>query len=588
MVALAVGYVVLTAGVVAAFTTPTDGVELSIYTATPLAYWVGVTAALVLSVAVSFAGRLGGIERVASLGLGGLAVTTIAGLPLIRGYYFYGAGDSLTHLGWMRMMDAGQLAPTALLYPGIHTVSLFISDVAGLADRRAMMLTVVVYTVVYLLFVPLCVAAISDSQRGLVVGAFAGMLLLPVNNVSTFLMPYPTTQAIFLVPLVLYAAIWYLRSADGGLRSGLFSGMGLLLALVALPVTVVHPQQAVSLAAVFVALAFVQTVARWRWPDGTIAEQASLHGHALLTMGAVVAWSAGHERARVVSQSLIRRIIEGAQVGNEVAQRSGSLSELGSGLFALFLKLFLVGAVFTLLAGLVVVGILIARGRLPTPDRDELVPMLGIGLVPVFGAFAAFYLASLTVQPFRFLGFAFVLITVLGAVALSDVVMQSLDGPARTLRGVVAVAFVVFLALQLVAVHPSPYIFKSSGEVTKQSVDGYETAFEYRDPDIAFTGIRSGPNRYVDAAFGPYDEQSIRFPGKTTSVPPPAFREQGVAAHHTDARYLAVTEETYQREVGLYRGLRYGETGFERLQANPEVNRISSSSEFALYHVIDT
>jgi hypothetical protein len=457
--------------------------------------------------------------------------------------------------------------------------------VVGLADRRAMLLTVVVYTVVYLLFVPLCVAAISDSDRGLVVGAFAGMLLLPVNNVSTFLMPYPTTQAIFLVPLVLYAAIRYLRSSDDGLAGGLLSGIGLLLVLVALPVTVVHPQQAISLAAVFVAIAAVQTVARWRWPEGTVAGLAPLHGHALVATLGVVAWSLGHERARTVSQGLVQRIVEGAQVGNEVAQRSGSLNELGSGLFALFLKLFLVAAVFTLLAGLIVVGVLIARDRVPTPDREALVPVLGVGLIPAFGAFFAFYLASLTVQPFRFLGFAFALVTILGAVALSDVVMQSLDGPARTLRGVVAVAFVVFLALQLVAVHPSPYIFKSSGQVTKQSVDGYQTAFEYRDADVAFTGIRTGPNRYVDAAYGPYDQRSIRFPGKTTSVPPPAFREQGVAAYHTDARYLAVTEGTLQREVGLYGGLRYGEAGFERLRTNPEVNRISSSSEFSLYYV---
>src|SRR6056297_2011101 len=207
---LAACLVAFAAGVWAAHRAPASGYELSIYAATPDATWVGIGAALVVGGVVALTAPRQSRLHDAGLVAVGVAGLSVFALPILRGYEHYGAGDSLTHLGWASELADGSLSVTELLYPGVHTTSVFVAETAGVDLRLAVLYVVLVaFPLVYLLFVPLTVQALGGRRRALAAGLLAAVLFVPINNVSVHPVAHPTSQAIMLVAFVVYLLLAY-------------------------------------------------------------------------------------------------------------------------------------------------------------------------------------------------------------------------------------------------------------------------------------------------------------------------------------------------------------------------------------------
>lgn len=590
---LAIGFLSFTAAVIAAHGDPAAGYELSIYESTTPTFWIGGAVAMVAALATGFYARHSRPLRGGALALGVATVLAIAMLPLLRGYYFYGPADSLSHLGWARMM-AGQipdapLSPLGLLYPGIHATAVAITGVTGAPLTRAMLYVMLVYTLVFVVFVPLCVRELVHDRLAVVVGTFSGLLLLPINNVSVFNMPYPTGQAIYLLPLLIFLAIAFVvpgRIRGSGLR------WGALLGVVSLAILFVHPLIAGPALLLLGTIAGLQFAYR-RWqPDHPIARHRPLYANALLLAVAFLLWSQRFERVQRQESILIQGLFFGGQpVGDEIAMRAGSLAALGTGIAELYVKIFLVATVFAVLAGLV--GLASVLGRLDddATDRSALVKYLSVGTVPIVAAFLTFFLASLSVLPFRFLGVIMVLATIVGAVAIADGIPLRPARPSGTvLRGAVVVVLFVALALQMAHVHQSPYIYRGSPQVTEQEYVGHEIAFEHRDPDVWWTGPRGGPDRYVDAVYGTSPNETtpggLHFEGSKISVPFDVFGHN-MTEYYGHHRYVGVSRGTVQKEVGVYEGFRYSREEFMAVETTPGIYRVQSNGEFWLYYVGD-
>jgi hypothetical protein len=152
-VALTVGFLGLAGGAYGAVSDPATGYELSVYKATPLTFWVGVGVALLAGLVVAWFGATAAGRTVGCV-LGGGAVSAVLALPLLRGYYFLGHADAMTHFGWVKDIAAGGLTPDELLYPGIHTLAVFVGQSAGLPLRRALLLVVFLFCVTFFVFFP--------------------------------------------------------------------------------------------------------------------------------------------------------------------------------------------------------------------------------------------------------------------------------------------------------------------------------------------------------------------------------------------------------------------------------------------------
>lgn len=577
---LGVGFASLLLGLLAAIRSPATSYELSIYAATPDLFWAGVAGASLASVGV-IAGRPPRRIRQGAALLLAVVITTIGGLPLVRGYNYYGAGDSLTHLGSARTFAQGLASPIELLYPGSHLVAIFL-DGFGPDLRWALMVTFLAFSLAFVVFVPLS-AGVIGGKRALVLGVPTAALLLPVNNVSVHLGVHPVSEAILLFPLAIYVMFRYLTATErpSTLR---VTSTGLVVAVVSAGTVLIHPQQALNVVLLFAMVAGIQYVYRRMEPDHQIANHRPLYAQTGFIALWFLAWTLRHERVYAAGGSVLNGLLGTARIGAEIGQRGTSLAQIGGSVEELFVKLFLPAAIYSALVAAFVVAHVTGRVDETFFERESLVTYLVAGAVPLVALFITVFSASYTTQHFRYVGVVMVFASVIGAVALAYGVdrLERVVRPSAVHAGTVAVVLVL-LTLTVWSLHPSPYYYRSNPMVPEARMDGYESAFDVRDPDVGFAGIRSGPRRYVDAIYGTERPDANTFPGRRTSVPPPVFNNGTVSSYYDGQRYVVLESVDEPRELDVYRGLRYTGSGFDALDASAGIDRVQTNGDVALY-----
>ncbi len=593
-VALSLGYLALGAGVAAAHGAPPAGYELSLYAATPDAFWVGLAAA----VAAAGVGLVPGVSRPTRLAAAALVVLAgiaLVALPLVRGYYYFGAGDSLTHLGWARELADGSLSPWRLLYPGVHELAVALGGVAGVPLRRTMLLAVLVLVGLFLGSLPLAVRRLADRRGALVVGAFVAVLLVPFNLISTHLTVHASSQAIAFVPVVLLLVLTYLDGPGERALATPVTGVGALLALTAVATVLFHPQQAANLIVVFAAVAGVQFLARVLGTDGAAATQRPLYAQTAVLLAAFGLWTPRFERTGRNLSTTAYNVLSDTGGSEVVSGKSTSLTAVGGSIPELFVKLFLVDAVLSALAGIAILAAVVALlrgGRVAAVGRGSavdrwLVVQFGAALVGLSGMFLLMYVGGPGDMYFRYQGFLMVPVSVLaGAVLVHLRAGAGLSGRLAAVGPVaVVVVLLVVVPLSAAAAFPSPYVYQPNPQVTEADYEGHADAFSVREPGREFTGIRGGPVRHVDAVYGTERARStLEFPGYDDAVRGPFFGS-GLGCRFPNTRYLVVDGGAYGQEVDLYRGLRYNRTGFRLLETDPGVNRVLDNGGFALYYL---
>ncbi len=585
--ALALGFLSLFGGVLVAHTTPADGYELSLYTATPTLVWAGLAGALGVALAVAFVplSREGSGTQSIALVLGGLVMAVFAGLPIVRGYRFYGHHDGLTHLGWARAISEGTITPFDLYYPGIHLVTAFINSAVGISISHSLLLVVVLAMVIFYVFVPLSVGTIVRDQRGAVIGAFSAFLLLPITSISMYPMAHAMTQAVLFSSIIAYLLMKYVRT---GTATESVSGVGVALVLAAIATVVYHPQLVAHLIVVFVGICALQYLSRRVASGGRMATQTPVYGHALLLIGLFLLWTSNHGFFGGTIEHFFGSAVDfllgdGGGAGDAVATQGGSLGAIGGSLLEIFFKLFTAHLVYVVLVGGLALGAVLVKnsgwiGQIRAETAYFLVGL--VGLVPVFGIY---FLAPGTMY-FRVFGLMMVFVTILGSVAIHGIIARHLSERNRfrvasSTRPLVAVGFAFLLIVSLVAVFPSPYTYNSSPHVSEQQMDGYESAFTTQDEDLVFVGLRDAPNRHDDAINGNEQRMRLHWDLSESAI------EEGLANQSDEDRYLALTQSDYEREETAYQGLRYTEEELDSIAMQPEVNRIQSNGEFDLYYV---
>ncbi|WP_232688780.1 DUF6541 family protein [Halobacterium zhouii] len=578
---LLVGFLAALAAIVIAHQSPANAYELSLYTGTPTAFWGAVAVAFACSLAVSFFPPTPA-HRLAGLLLGGEAFVAVAGIPLLRDYAFLGAGDPLTHLGWTKTIVAGDLALTDLIYPGTHTVAIFISQLFGLGLRQSMLLATGVFVLAFVVFVPVVVYAATGDRGVATVGAFSAMMLLPINNISAHLTVFPSTLAVFFLPLVLVLLVVYLAETDASSR---VTPVGALLALATFSLVLVHPQQATNLLVVYATVVGVLLVKR-RYGDDV---QARVPVGQFAFLGTILfAWGLSHERITNAVGAYSGRVVgvfAGASGdGGALAHQTSSLAAIGVSPVEIGAKLFAVSFVYLAVTGVV----LVAAARRRTGDSDDRVatlPLLGVTMFPLGVIMVLYVLGGIGTIYFRHLAFIMVVATVVGAVGVGRVFgrLQGAGTARRVGSLLVIVALAVMLCLSLATAFSSPFIHKTSGHVTQAQFSGHETAFTHESEDIGYVGIRTGPARFRDAVAGVLEPDPWN-PAGQHSVPFGAL-DRNLAGLYDTPRYLVVTDADVQREVIAFEEYRYSRAGFRSLDAQENVNRVITNGDFRLYYV---
>lgn len=583
LVLLLVGFLALTIGMVFARAEPASGYEVSIYAATPTGYWIGLAVAYGAVAAVivgSYRNRLGAV----ALFLGGIATLSFVSLPLIRGYRYHGLADALTHLGWVDGMYAGDLAFNDLLYPASHSSIAGFARLAGISTEHASLLYITLLAGLFLLFVPLSAYAVTRHRRVLVIGAFAGFLLLPITNVETMLHYHTYTLTVFFLPAFVFSLVRYLTS-DGGRRLGVvtLNRWSAMVAILGLGLLLLHPQVMANVLVLLAAIALLQIGYRLL-PRDRLAPIQPVYAFAGVFGIAWFLWlqTASPEVfgvAERVIDSVIGVFIGEAAPGETVTGQAESLATVGGNVVELFMKLFFIPALVGLLAAYAAICVVFKRPIRPDVDTERVVLAFTVAGIVFTPFLLLHYAGAMSHLFFRHLGFVFALASIFGAVGLHLALASSWvpQWPSITRPAVMIVVLVVLVA-SLLVVFPSPYIYNQNHHVTDQAMTGYQAAFDYADSDVPFADIRSSTSRFESAIVPMATVPSV-----------PSF-VSGEAFHQpTDDReapfYLAISQVDIDREVIAYAGLRFADADFDALAAHPQVDTLIDGGEFWLYRV---
>jgi uncharacterized membrane protein len=589
-VLLAIGFTGLFIAILSAWTNPATGYELSLYSLehTPLGFWFGITIGLAVAFAVSVFATQDRPRWTAYL-LGGATMTAVVGLPLLRGYYFYGQTDSLIHLGWTRAISAGILEPGSMLYPAAHLSSVLLGDLAGIAYRRAILLVVVFFVVIYFVFVPLVVRTLTTDRLTITIAVFSGMLLLPLNNVSTFLRFHPFSLALLFLPVVLYLLIRYIKDSDP--FHGVTGPLSVMLLISGIGLLMIHPQLMLNFLLLLGAITAYQIYHRWIDVRSRKSELAGVHVHFVVLGALFYLWiSNDWQLFTTIEQTLnaIANINQGAEAGEVIDQRAGSATAIGVGLPELFLKLFSVSVLYFGLGVMYIVERVNYPYEADRSGESEVYAYFfygGLALIPLvvvnfFGQVSTYF--------FRHVGFGMVIMTIVGAIAIRryGASVTELVGGVN-LKTVVSIVIALSLILSLAALFPSPYIYLPNHHVSEAQMSGYETAFEHQLPGapVWFGGIRTTTNRYESALIDtPFSIWSGAIPGPALANPQAYYRTHQDPSVRRD-HYIIVTTYDIEREVSAYGGLRYTASQLEAIESAEGVHRIGSNGEFTLYYV---
>lgn len=582
--ALGIGFLALAVGVGTAYADPASHYELSVYTHTPVVFWLGVGLATLVATVLSLFGN-GYRIRELSLTLLGGSFAAVVGLPVVRNYHYYGTADALTHLGWTRGMIAGDVGYFSLLYPGIHTAGAFLGQMTGYPLTRSLRYVVVIFAVLFVVFVPLTAWELTGDLRTTGIAALSAATLLPITNISSQLVAYPTTQVLMFLPLVLYLLVRYLRSTERGFRPTA-AGVALAVALVA--VVLYHPQQALNLLGVFVGFVGLQVTVRWwRATPSSVAATRPVFAQTGILALAFFLWAPGHSRFDVSARSgveRLQRLLSGqTEIGSQTAQRGSSLTEVGSGLVEIFLKLFSVPTAYSLVTGALLLAILV--GVLEDDDRSLTAfgRLMIVGFVPPTAVFVLYLsmASGFGTQSFRHYAFLMVLVTLLGAIgiargwsALSRRITPSVTG------SLVTIALVLGLVVSVATFFPSPWIYLHSQHVTGMQMDGYDMSFEHTDDEVRFYGVRAGPDRFADAHNRGLTADKDRFRSLNETA-----MLTDLSATYGEGWYFALTRLGREREVDAYHELRYSSESFEAARSQRGVNRVIDTGEYELFYV---
>jgi hypothetical protein len=579
---LAFGFVSLAVGVAVAYTVPASGYELSVYTATPTLFWVGIAVATLIAIDISIFGQTGR-ARVLALFLGGGCYTAFVGLPIIRNYHFYGTADALTHLGWTRGIISGETELLSLLYPGIQTVAAFISETIGYAPARSMLYVVALFAVLFVVFVSLCAWVLTEDLRTTAIATFSAFMLLPITNISSQLVAHTTTQAILFLPVVLYLLVRYLQSERLGMRP---TAVGVILAVALVSLLLYHPQQTLNLLLMLFAIVALQlTARRYRSTSGAISKTRPIYTQTGILAIVFFLWTSGKSRFESsISSFMIRvgRFVSGeTEVVGSAARRGSSLTEIGSGLGEIYLKLFAVTTVYCLVTGVLLLMILNGRMEGEENSLDSFGSLALVGFIPVTVVFFMYLIGDFETQSFRHLSFLVVFATLLGAIGIArgwEWASTRFSRP--VLSTALSVVILLSLAVSAAAVFPSPWIYLHSQHVTEMQMNGYTESFDHIPDDSLFYAPREGPHRYAD----------VHNQGLTADES--RFRSLDEEAMLTDLSetygtgwYFALSQLSREREVGAYRELRYSAASYDTTRSQRGVHQVSDNGEFQLYYV---
>ena len=577
------GFGLLLVAVATLLRTPeADGFEVSIYDVYPVSFWALLVAALFVGQLLILRDALVDTRATKNWQVGFLLCllvgTILLFMPYIRGYPVYGRADLLTHLGYVREIQATGGDPFLNIYQNLHQLFLALSYATGVDPLYLVNAVAGIISLFSIVASYALLSAIFDRRRVLLTLPFVVVLV----SGSAHLNPSPYAQSVLLLPFVLYLFVKAQETETFAFRAPL--------AITVVAIVLYHPLTAVFLLGV-VSLYYGVISLSSRQQDWSLAAPVSrVTATSVLQFILVVfiAWYYNFAGIILRFETVVTTLLSPGEgegeldrYGQTVAEYSPELVDLARvGFFRYGQRAILlaIGTAFVMYATWSYL-----RGRPPlSPYLSTFthgfvlfstigVVFLVVGLVGGFG------------RPLVFAQYFAVFV----AGSLLAVVYDRVDRQALVTASV-SVLLVVLIVASMATLYHSPMGGDSNPQATQQDFAGAESYLENDLQQQLLLEHGTTLYRFEDA-FAGTDSNTVQRVG--TGLPPRLgyTEHQTLGENYGIDQVIVVTERGKAFYPAAYPGYedawRIHPTDFDRLATDPTVSHVYSNDEFDIYLV---
>ncbi|NGM71400.1 hypothetical protein G6M89_20790 [Natronolimnobius sp. AArcel1] len=602
-IAVSISALCLAGGAFIARSFPATAYELSILSSSPASMWILLTGSIIIATVVSLHAPSEWVRYI-SIGVGTLAIASVSAVPLLRNYHFQGFFDSLQHLGSVKDIGIG-LFTLDTLYPGLHLFAFSLGEITGLSPERVLLLTVPIFVIVYVTGVVFAVRSVDANQHTLAISAAVSYLLLVIMTVRLpHLQPIPTVVALLYLPF----AVGFLSN----LLQRPNTRYAALLSVGAIILILLHPQHALVFIGGLLLIGLAGSLASHApepIPDSIRPSKSDITVRAVilpLTLSSVILawWLSSLENFGAAVANVVLGAYRALGFVPDDTQ-GGRLDEVGGTTFETVMRVFPAHIIFALTTTLVLAAVIYRLHQRRETPTDPIILYLSIMIVPAFGLFAVFAVVGRLEQALRYIGFVFVIGTLISSVGLAQTTRRISNHRPQ----LASIALAALLILSLIAMVPGlyqdPYTFQPNPHVTQGTMEGYDWMAEYETDTMQVATVSSqfyrfrggaigndvsdyGTSEYVDvqSLTAPPDEDRVDHPFEAYT--PFNFANQSLGTHYEKTTYVTVNENDRQRNVDLWDGVRYSENDFAYLDQSQYISRTYTNDEFNLYRVEPT
>lgn len=580
--------ILLSALLIILLTSPASSYEFSIYDAYPNYFWCLIIASIflgqvcaVLSVLDDSTSKYWPLGFLAAV----IANCLLLSLPVIRGYFIYGSGDVLTHIGYMK--DIGNYASIGSNhYPILHMLGFSMHEFTGLSFGIITMIIPPIFSIVSILYWYILGKEIFNDKSKVVILVL--IAFLPMYGVMNSLFT-PNHEAFLMLPLVLYCLIKSQNAANKTEVNAILITLSVLIVLF-------HPLIAIMAMSIY-ALLYVSDAL------SISISSFKLHTKNIWIVIAIMAmifsiWSTYIYLLTDVLDPLISSIMGTDAVESELLAQLDLLSQVEVDIIYLIkLGLFTYGldAILGLLALISILYLLI----LYTKEGIKIPRFLLFSIVCFIVFFTLGVTIFFTINEFGYgrvykVARIFSLIIISSSAVTAYRRLQNISNLKRVIFCTLTCTLVIMLiVLSAFTFHLSPTIKQMNQQVPMSDYYGMATFFEKRDDSILILEHGTSQMRFHDAIYGrSYPEVNIRYDwgGGNSLLPVDHFgynASYSLGSNYDGKRYLLLATQGKNFYENMYPEFpdkwRFTDQDYEMLESDTSVIRVCSNEDFTLY-----
>jgi hypothetical protein len=561
--------------------------EFSIYDAYPWYFWVFLLSAITCGQVVIIGSGFTPTQK--DYWLFGLCTILISDalllfLPFIRGYYIYGSGDVLTHIGYMKdILHTSSIGGNH--YPIDHILGISLHLISGLSLPDITLIFPPFFSFFFILSMYIVGKTIFQNKKELLILISLSTILMWGNGHLAF---SPNSQAFFIVPLLLYLAFKMYYGEN-------IQKYQLLLLLISLLLVLYHPLVTIMVTIILCIMQivlYIQEKIQEKNENRNLMKVNYVYSIVFILIMFSI-WSTYLEIAFSFVKPIFERIFGEGTGQSELQQSIGIISQVNVD------PLYLIKLILNFLGQSILLGILSLLCMILIlisliNHKTRLTFYKGVAIMGfyVFFMFAIAMLISNGNFGFtRIYDFAtiFSLILIPTGVYLF---LNNNPNSGKTVIKLLGIIFIFFLITNFSTfnLYFSPIVKEANLQVPVSNYFGMNTFFSYRDESLPILELGLVSTRFYDAIFGySAPRPEIEYDRKNV-LPPNHFGYQNetiLGNFYNNSKYVLVNDQA--RRLNPYMNPEFenkwsfSPKDFERIKMDSRIDQVYSNKDLEIF-----